>query len=172
MAQRPEWWIDLDGRTHVVEIIGIHPFLGSGKAFRCDRHPVVVHGRFPAIRTARFDIADHPAVLRRNNVYQSFRRRFWLALGGSWRRLPTTLLSYAFGGPGVGGGAAAASASDVAMTVWFLFALSVDGVERGTWVATRVGEQDRGWTFVAPGGPLPDGRDDTWDRIAPVSKRR
>src|SRR5439155_24690435 len=53
-------------------------------------------------------------------------------------------------------------AAMTSMLVWSLYDLSVDGADRGSWVARAEGGTLVSWTFVAPGEALPDASWPEW----------
>ena len=139
--------------------------------FSCDGLTIKLRGRFPSlVRTASFAIAGRPAVMTKRTVLPRLRLRYKRAFGSSWRQLPSTILAYALGGAGIGGGVAAANATPQTVA-WVVHELVVDGKPRGAWVATTREGSIPTWSFVPPGHELPDGRDDTWGLQTPLSSR-
>ena len=72
---------------------------------------------------------------------------------------PLALLGTILGGAALGGGAAAASQTTL---IWLIYELSIDGNPAGSWVARTVDGLPERWTFVQPGGSLPDRDSPGW----------
>src|SRR5215210_1024502 len=150
------WDVELDGSSHVVELGEWTTFWGAPIVFRVDgaEHKV---GRAIQIgaRTARFDLAGHEASLTKRQVAAGVRTTSSRMFKGGWRRLPAIIAAYALGGSGLGGGAAGAAGA-AAMLAWVIYELRVDGASQGSWVVRVEGGTNTSWSFVEPGGPLPE----------------
>ena len=92
-------------------------------------------------------------------VIPSFRTAFRRNISGVRRSGPLSFLGNVLGGAALGGGAAAAAQSAL---IWLIYELSVDGEPSGSWVAKAVDGLAERWTFVPPGGSLPDGATSDW----------
>lgn len=156
------WDLKDAGGAHVVEIPVGHP-AGTPVTFFVDGDESRLPGHlFQARRIARFGVGDHAAMLERHVIRRSFRSELRRQFGRQVRYLPSTILaSLEFGQAG-----AAATTSVVGAfghtTAWVAYSLTVDGSDRGSWVATQVDRVVAAWTFVAPGDPLPAASDSTW----------
>jgi hypothetical protein len=154
--------VDADGVEHHVALGGWRMWLGAPNTFRCDDREMKWKLRWRSRdQTADFEVGTRRASMSKRFVYPRAGIRVRRALGGSIRNLPGTILAYALGGSGVGSGAAAAAAAS-GMLAWVIYELAVDDHPSGAWVATVIDGAAAGWTFVRPGGVLPNGSDDTW----------
>jgi hypothetical protein len=152
IAAVPRWNVRRAGSTHIVEIRQPSGWQGLAKTFRCDDvERRLRYGFGRRTRTIAFDIAGTPAALTYGYRYP----RFFSHLARKILKLlrdPRMWLAYAFGGPGVGGGAVGASTS---FNVQWFYELSVNGKSRGTWIVDGRSGTPR-WVSIPAGMALPD----------------
>ncbi len=89
-----------------------------------------------------------------NTIQLSHRAALGRNVSGLKRSGPLSFLGTLVGGAGLGAGAAGASQTTL---TWLIYELDIDGVPYGSWVAKAVDGRPERWTFVLPGGVLPDG---------------
>ena len=89
----------------------------------------------------------------------SYRAAVSRNVSGLKRSGPLSFLGYLVGGAGLSGGVAAASQTTL---TWLIYELDIDGVPVGSWVAKTVDGRPERWTFVRPGGLLPDRDSRDW----------
>jgi len=150
------WEFVLDGSRHVVQLgaWGAHDaprdFMVDGRD--CWSLGGPIH-RGPRIAT--IDIGEHEVSLTRRELMASLRVNWVRSFKASIFNLRGVVDAFSSGIAGVGGGAAAAAATS-SLLAWAIYELRVDGTRLGSWVAVVVGGSLSSWTFVEPGGPLPE----------------
>lgn len=155
----------MDGERHLVEIAAPSFLTGPSRSFAVDGRDLQLGGIVElGDRRAAFEVGGRPATLSRSGVAPSLRTRVQRATGGNLVRLPAAIGSYVVGALGFGDRSAAAASR---MLGWTIYSLTVDGVDRGAWVATSVGGTVRRWTFVEPGDPLPTPDSAEWPSARP-----
>jgi hypothetical protein len=142
---RQSWQVTVAGEPHRID-------LGPGtNAFSVDGVKHSLGGTFHrGPRTAAFQLGDQEASMTLRllapAVRPTFKRLFRDAI-----RNPLVLATYFLGGEG--GGVAAGLAK--VQWAWAIYELRVDGKSHGSWISSVVGESES-WTFVEPGGALPE----------------
>ncbi len=147
----PEWRVQVAGtHRHIVLDKGLRRFSVDGV-----EHSL---GGFVHLgpRRAAFDLGGLDASITATQLAPSMRaqlrRRLTHGLGGVWGAIKTSI-HY---GAAAGAGANAASGVEWLVWGWTIYDLRLDGESRGSWVYTNGGEHGHtGWTFVPPGGALP-----------------
>ncbi len=105
----------------------------------------------PLVGTVELD--GHRVTMTLTTISLSYRSAVRRNISGLKRSGPLGFLGTILGGAGLGGGAAAAAQSTLA---WGIYELSVDGQPSGSWVAKTIDGLVERWTWVPPGGTLPD----------------
>jgi hypothetical protein len=104
------------------------------------------------------DARDHRLGMTLNTIRPSYRAAVGRNVSGLKRSGPLSFLGSLIG-PGLGGGGAAAAQTTL---TWLIYELDVDGIPFGSWVAKAVDGRPERWTFVPPGGLLPDRDSRDW----------
>ena len=104
-------------------------------------------------------MANHRLGMTHKAIALSYRAAVTRNVTGLKRSGPLSFLGSLLGGAGLGGGVAAASQT---ILTWLIYELDVDGVPSGSWVAKAVDGVPERWTFVPPGGLLPDRDSRDW----------
>src|SRR3954451_17024522 len=109
--------------------------------------------RYNAPLTGAIDLGGHTVTLRRTTVGLAYRAALRRNLRGLTRSGPLSFVATLLGGSGLGGGAAGATQTTL---TWLIYTLDVDGDAKGSWVGRAVDGVVERWSWVAPGGALPD----------------
>jgi type III secretion system-like peptide-binding chaperone len=148
------WNVEIQGRSHTVELDAAR--LGHPSHFRFDGVRYRIGGRVGRRRTTSFLIDGTPATIVRHVVIPPWRQRLRAGLGGATRGLPKVLFGMALGLRGAAGAGSLDMAEAVLAEFWVIYELSVGEQPQGSWVAPTLDKSQ--WTFVPPGGSLPDGK--------------
>jgi hypothetical protein len=168
LDRRQVWKLLLDGSPVLVELV---PYTGRlwgtpgsfriGAVERKLEHPAGLsrRQRVKAPLVGSVVVNGHRVEMSVSTVRPSFRTAVRRSFSGVKRSGPLSLLGYIIGGAGLGGGMAAAAQTTL---VWLIYELSVDGKPSGSWVAKTVDGLAERWTFVRPGGSLPERDTPDW----------
>ena len=150
------WEFVLDGSRHVVQLGGWR-ISGEPRLFTVDGRDCRVGGGPIHVgpRVATLDVGGHEVSLTLRVRMASLRVNWMRSFKASIVNLRRIADAYSSGIAGPGGGAAGAAAASSLLS-WAIYELRVDGTSLGAWVATIVGGNLASWTFVEPGGPLPE----------------
>ena len=142
---RQSWLVNVAGRPHRID-------LGPGaRAFSANGVEHSLGGTFHrGPRTATFQLGDKEASISLRLVAPAFGSTFKRLVRDAIRN-PLVLGTYLLGGEGGGVGAGLAKVQ----SAWAIYELRVGGKSRGSWISTVVGDFES-WTFVEPGGALPE----------------
>lgn len=159
------WELDVDGQRHVVRLGSWGTEKGGTRTFWSDGSRISLGGPVHfGPRVAAFELGGREATMTMRIVVglrATVRRSFRTWRGTSWRQRLGILAAYVLGGPGVGGGAVAATANAGAL-IWTIYTLRLGGEDMGSWVARQENYERETWTFARPGAPLPDRDWDLW----------
>jgi hypothetical protein len=128
--------IELGPRTNAFSVDGVEHSLGG------------TFHRGP--RAAAFHVADQEASLDLRLVAPAVRPSFKRVFRDAIRN-PLALMTSVLGGEGSGVAAGLAKVQ----WAWAIYELRVGGKSEGSWVSTVIGDSEA-WTFVEPGGALPE----------------
>jgi hypothetical protein len=158
------WRVSVDGSPVVVELL---PYSGrlwgapssfsvGGVERQLEQPPGT--SRRERVKTplsGSIDVGEHRLTMTRTTITLTIRSAMRRALFGVRRSGPLAFLGTLVGGAGLGGGMAAASQTTLS---WLVYAVDVDGKPKGSWVGKTVDGVVEQWTWVPPGGDLPDRR--------------
>jgi hypothetical protein len=162
------WDVTVDGSLLHVELVPYAgPLWGAPSSFRVGAveqklswPPAVSRWqRTRAPKVGSFDVRGHRLGMTLTTVTPSYRVAVSRNVSALDRSGPLSFLGSLVGGAGLGGGVAAASQTTLS---WLVYELDVDGVPVGAWVAEAVDALPKRWTFVEPGGSLPDRESRAW----------
>ncbi len=162
------WRLTLDGSPELVELVPYSGRLwGTPRSFRLgtvERKLEYSAGvsrwqRFNAPLVGSVDVGGHRVAMTMTTIRLSYRSAVRRNISGLKWSGPMSLIGTILGGAALGGGAAAGAQSTL---VWLIYELSVDGEPSGSWVAKTVDGLAKRWTFVPPGGSLPDSYTRGW----------
>jgi hypothetical protein len=161
---RRTWKVKLDGSSELIELVPYSGRLwGVPTSFRVRaveeklKHPEGL-SRWQRVKTplvGTVDVGGHRLTMTLTTVSLSMRAAMRRNISGLKRSGTLGFLGNLLGGAGMGGGLAAASQTTLA---WGIYELSVDGMRSGAWVTKTIDGIVEGWTWVPPGGSLPDNK--------------
>jgi hypothetical protein len=165
---RQTWQLTLDGSPKPVELVPYAGRLGgTPSSFRVgtvERKLEYSAGvsrwqRFKAPLLGSVDVGSRRVAMTLTTIRPSYRSAVRRNISGLKSSGPLSFIGAILGGAALSGGAAAAMQSTL---VWLIYELSVDGEPSGSWVAKTVDGLAERWTFVPPGGSLPDSDTPDW----------
>jgi hypothetical protein len=162
------WDVDVDGSPLRVELVPYAgPLWGAPNKFRVGEveqklswPPSVSRWqRTRAAQVGSIDVRNHRLGMTLNTIRLSYRAAVRRNVSGLKGSGPLSFFGFLIGGAGLSRGAAAAAQTTL---TWLIYQLDVDGVPVGSWVAKTVDGRPERWTFVQPGGLLPDRDSQDW----------